>query len=201
MSTINYYLKPFRITKQGKQESLVILNYLSRGKKFRLSTKIKVDPKYWKNQRLKVQCIGATEINALLDNYENLLREIEREALFLKKEYTIEIIKRKFENKIASNRKGNDFFNAFNDFITESTSIKAKNTIKAYVGTRNQLLKFQEYKEVQITFESISTEFYNDFVDYLINRGRYLNNTIGKHIKILKTFLNHAKENDFFNSN
>ena len=45
-----------------------------------------------------------------------------------------------------------------------------------------------------VTFDSIDIEFYEKFRKYLISDLKLLNNSVGKHIKILKTFLNYAVE-------
>jgi len=46
-------------------------------------------------------------------------------------------------------------------------------------------------------FENINSKFFTQFVDYLINEKKLSNNSIGKVIKILKTFLNWATENNY----
>ncbi len=194
MSTVTFYLKK----NTGKAEASVMLAYLKNGKRFRYSTKLKVNPKYWLDNKVKSQCEGAEEINSLSNGYVEDIRKIEREALFLKKDYGIEIIKRKFESKNGKLNAENDFFKSYDIFIEQSKPIRTLTTIKTYTTTKNMLLKFQSEKKIQITFESITNEFYEKFVDFLIAK-KYLNNTIGKHIKTLKTFLNYSKDHEFTN--
>lgn len=196
MSAISFYLK--KSTKKG--ESVIMLCYQNKGQKFRYSTKMKIDPKNWKGQKVKNQCSDADEINSLLLSYAAAIREIEREALFFKKDYSIDVIKRKFESKIGCLSTENDFFKSYDRFIEQSKPCKSITTVKAYVGTKNKLIEYQLKKREEISFETINSSFYEKFVDYLITDGKYLNNTIGKHIKTLKTFLNYAKEHEFTNA-
>ena len=42
--------------------------------------------------------------------------------------------------------------------------------------------------------------FYNSLVSYLISECGHLNNSVGKYIKNLKTFLNYVKDNELINT-
>ena len=192
MSSINFYLKP--ATK--KNESSIMMTYLFKGHKFRYCTKLKISPSNWRNQRVKPNINGYAEINGLLDQLANCLKEIEREALFNKQELTLELVKNKFLIKTGGVKIKKDFFAVYDHFIETSKATKAANTIKAYQGTKRKLLKFEKAKGVEITFKSINQMFYESFVNYLINVG-FLNNSVGKHIKTLKVFLRYAVEHDF----
>jgi site-specific recombinase XerD len=197
MSTINFYLK--KADKKG--ESPVLLSYLNRGDKFRYSTKLKVRPEVWKNQRVKTNYTGYSEINSILDDLENILRQIEREALFNKKEYTIDIIKRKFQIKLGNLTHENDFFSVYDRFIDDSRAIKSKATIQTYVATKVKLKDFIAFKGCPISFDIIDQFFYEAFLSYMIEDLGHLNNTVGKHIKTLKVFLRYAIEHEYTNQN
>jgi integrase len=45
-----------------------------------------------------------------------------------------------------------------------------------------------------LTFDNINLEFYEQFKDYILNEKKLLNNTFGKQIRTLKSFLNLATE-------
>lgn len=176
-----------------------MLTYLRKGEKFRFSTGLKIKDKGWRGNRAKPQYPGSVEINSLLDSYEETIKEIEREAIFLKRDYSINVIKRKFESKIGRLSPENEFFKAYEIFITQNRPTKSPTTIKAYIGTKNKLQEFQEKKRLEVTFEVINNSFYEKFVDFLIEE-KYLNNTIGKHVKTLKTFINYCKDQEICNS-
>jgi site-specific recombinase XerD len=193
MSTINFYLKKATL----RDESTIMMTYLFRSQKFRYSTELKVSPSGWKNQRVRPNISGCAEINGILDQLTNHLKEIEREALFNKQELTLEQVKDKFLTKIGAIKIKRDFFSVYDHFIEKSKATKAANTIKAYQGTKRKLLKFAKDKSIEITFKSVNQMFYESFVNYLINDLGMLNNSVGKHIKTLKVFLRYAIEFDF----
>lgn len=195
MGTINFYLK----SEDKKGECPIYLTYQKRGEKFRYFTKLKIPSNSWNGSRVKMNYTGYSEMNSILDDIENSLKEIEREAVFNKKEYSIETTKRKFLLKYGVLNNTNDFFNVFDKFIEESAVTKSNWTIKGYNSTKHKLLKYAEAKNVSITFENIDQTFYEAFMKYMIEDLGNLNNTTGKYIKNLKVFLLYALEHEYTN--
>lgn len=66
-------------------------------------------------------------------------------------------------------------------------------TIKNYKGFQSQFDEFQHSKNVILNFSDITIDFYNDFVAFFY-RKNYSPNTVGRHVKILKTLMRHARE-------
>ena len=91
------------------------------------------------------------------------------------------------------------FFSIYDRFIEDSRQLKAKRTIQAYEGTKTKLLSFRDTKGYNLNFETINQTFYEAFLNYLIKDLGFLNNTVGKHIKTLKVFLNYAIDHEFAN--
>ena len=195
MSSINFYLN----IADRKGKCPVMLTYQSNGKRFRYWTKIKIDKSAWINQRIKPNYIGASENNGILDDLQNILKEIEREAIFNKKEYSIATVKRKFDLEIGELSGQGSFFQIYDRFISDSIPTKASGTIKSYNNARNQLIGFSQSKNYTISFESINQNFYEAFVNYMITDLKFLNNTIGRVIKTLKTFMNYAVRLEYAN--
>ena len=197
MSTSNFYLK--KPDKKGL--SPIMLTYQNKGEKYRYFTKLKVKPESWKNQRVKSNYTGFSQINSLLDELENILKEIEREALFNKKYYTIDIVKRKFLLRLGSLTNEGDFFSIYDRFINDSKPTKSKATIQTYEATKIKLKNFIEIKKRTISFDSIDQTFYESFLSYMIDDLGHLNNTVGKHIKTLKVFLRYAIDHEYTSQN
>jgi site-specific recombinase XerD len=153
----------------------------------------------FEKQRVKKQCYNSVEINGLLDEIENTLSGILRKAIFDKQNLNIEEVKKRFDNEMGNVTK-HDFFSLFAEFINKSGSTKKHRTIQAYETTRSKLKAFQEKSKVIIEFENINIQFYNRFIDFLLVEG-LLNNSVGKHIKTLKTFINFCKNNDLISKN
>lgn len=195
MGSINFYLNKA----DRKSQCPIMLTYQLHGKRFRYWTKLKTDKKGWGKQRIKTNYLHAGENNAILDDLENDIKEIEREALFNKKEFSIETVKRKFQLKIGDLSSTGNFFQVYNKFIDDSRPTKSKATVQTYAATKMKLLSFKEDKGYTVDFESINQNFYEAFLNYLIKDLSFLNNTVGKHIKTLKVFLNYAVDNEYIN--
>lgn len=193
MGTINFYLK----SADKKGESPIYLTYQKNGAKFRYFTKMKVLAASWRDQRVKANYIGFSEINSILDDIQNSLKEIEREAVFAKKEYSIDTINRKFLLKFGALNNSSEFFNVYDKFVEDAKVTRTLSTIIGYRSTKEKLLKYSKAKNIRITFESIDYNFYESFVNYMLRDLGNLNNTVGKYIKNLKVFLLYALEHDY----
>ena len=67
-------------------------------------------------------------------------------------------------------------------------------TIMNYNNTLFNLERYIKDTRKKVDFDSIDIEFYNSFKDYLETVQKQSLNTIGKHIKIIKSMLNEATE-------
>lgn len=65
----------------------------------------------------------------------------------------------------------------------------SKNTVKAYATTLNNLNEFNSSRQMKMDFDSINLAWYNNYLEFLIKEKTFTTNTVGKHIKILKTVL------------
>ncbi|RAJ85867.1 integrase-like protein [Chitinophaga dinghuensis] len=97
------------------------------------------------------------------------------------------------------------FLSYFNDFIERSTkgtriSPKTKkttvhNTNKGYSTTYNHLLEFQKVSKRKIDFDTIDIRFHSEYTAYLTHTKKLSLNTVGDHIKRIKTVMQEAKTN------
>ena len=197
MSTINFYLKG----KSTKADPKIFLVYLKQGEKFKFYTQIKINKSIFINQRLVGKSKEVKEVNAILDKYESYIKEIEREALFLDKQYSIKTVETKFLEKVGECYNKNSFFYFYDLFVENSKPTKTNGTIKGYGSTKTRLLEYCNKSKIKLTFEKINDVFYENLVNYFINDLGLLNNTIGKHIKTLKTFLHYSIRNKYTNEN
>lgn len=192
MAGINFYIK--NADKKGLCP--IYLTFQQKGQKFRYFTKLKTPASGWNGRRIKLNYTGYAEMNGILDDLENNLREIEREAIFTKKEYTLETIKKKFFSRLGGLNNKNDFFEAYDKFIEDSKTTKSKATIRAYRTSRRKLEKFSKAKNLFISFETIDFNFYEAYMNYMLKDLKHLNNAAGKYIKNLKVFLNYAVDHE-----
>jgi len=68
------------------------------------------------------------------------------------------------------------------------------NTIKTYSTIYNNVLLYEKEKNITLKFSDFDLTFYNEFNEWLIKKKKYSNNSMGKHIQIIKLVLNEASE-------
>lgn len=199
MSKVRFKLKE----PNSKNDTLVYLMCYYQYNEFKYSTGERINPKFWnpKSQRVKEtkQFPEYPEFNARLDKYENAINNVFRRLLndgiqpnntLLKKEIEIELS----DNRLKPRKKS--FLTFVDEYITESKLNKREGTIKVY-NTTYKYLKEYSAKNKTINFEDITLEFYNHYTAFLSQEHSLSANTLGKHIKTIKSFMNEATERGF----
>jgi site-specific recombinase XerD len=192
MSSINFYLdKPDR-----KTQCPILLSYISRGKRFRYYTKLKVEENLWDpaKQEVKKPKPGANEMNSILESLKESIKQIEREYLFKKQVLSIDQLRQCFDVAIGRQKSSDDFHSVFRKYLNVSTNTKTEGTVKALRYAYNKLCAFEDQSKYTLTFGSINKNFYDLYINFLINECKHLNNTVGRFIKVLKFFMNYATE-------
>ena len=109
------------------------------------------------------------------------------------------IIKPPKEQKAAS------FLDYFNDFINDSRNGERltekgkkiqENTIKTYITTFNHLKFFSEKYKYDLQFNTINSNFFSLFLKYCTEK-KITNNSIGRLVKIIKSFMHYTKIKKF----
>ena len=161
--------------------------YLNR-KKIYFSTKLYLKPEQWDNKRRMVKSHpNADALNRML--YEYIIG-IEQKELGLwqqGKSISLELLK-DYLAKPTNN--GDSFISFFREEINNS-SLK-KSTKQNHLTTLGIL---QEYKK-QISFADLTFEFVSSF-DYFLQLKGYHLNTIAKHMKHLKRYINVAINKEY----
>jgi site-specific recombinase XerD len=65
-------------------------------------------------------------------------------------------------------------------------------TLRSYKQAQKHLKSFQKHSGKVYELDEITSQFHKDFVKYLQTEMKFTKNTIGKHIKTIKTFMNYA---------
>ena len=195
MATINYYLdKP-----NAKNLRLILMTYQNKGLKFRHSTQIKILEKTWdfNTQRIKRNVSGEIEINSYLKKLIEVINKIEREALLENKTLTLKAVQYRFGEELNKKTDRRSFYDYYQEYIDSSRGLKAYTTIQGYKKIMNHIKKFSDAFRIEIDFEMIDRSFYDGYLDYLMNDCKFLNNTVGSHIKTIKSFMNYATEKGY----
>ena len=195
--------KPIPSDLLNPKATAIYLNVrIGREFQYKMNTKEFVMVKYWNfdSQQVKHSYTGAPELNERLNSLRADLQRNYRVLLQEKETITTHDIKNLvstlFEDKKPRDTR-KEFIEAINQFIEVKSADKGALTIKKYKTLSNLLQGFQEDKKYQLYFESINVNFYELFKAYLIKDKKQTNNTIGKYISTLKTFLHWATDREY----
>ena len=186
---------------KSKEETLVYLTLNYNYKRFKYSTGEKINPKFWNanNQRAKEtkKFREYPEFNSRLDKIENDLNTVYRRFLndgiqpdnaLLKQALNAEVKGELFKPDSIT------LFQFIEQFIEERKLQRAHATIKLYNTVFNYLKAYSEKIKQPIDFDAITLDFYNKYLVFLTKDNDLAINTVGKHIKVLKGFLNEATD-------
>lgn len=198
MASVKFYLH-----NKGDETtpSYIFMSFSYEGKRVRLSTGEKIAPKDWlkTEQRVRKTHKEAESINqrliSIATDYRNSYRELKNDSQAV----NIKSLRRKID-KIHNVVRSEFTLQGFIEhFINTRTSV-SPGTIKSYKTTREVLKRFAKSKNRTVDFDSIDMNFYDDFRAYLSKNLEYSDNTVGKHIKNLKLFMNEASERGIHNN-
>jgi integrase len=195
MPKVNFFLKE----PTAKDETLIYLFFSFNNQRLKYSTGEKIKPDFWNEEQQRVKATKKfpeygefnSRLNAIETNVNNAYRKILNDGEVPNNS----LIKKELDKtvRLVEAKKKHDLFSFISKFIEENKTLKATGTIKAYHTTEQRLKDYRTYIKKDFSFEDIDLEFYNSFVSFLTSMD-YSENTIGKHIKILKTFLNEATD-------
>ena len=209
MAEVNFYL---RKASKADAPCSVLLYFSYAGERIKVGAVEKIDAKFWdpNNQRAKQNRAFETfpEFNQRLVNIASLCMNIYRSYLndheqqqpaadTLRSLFKEVLFAEKVESKLDES-----LFGFIEQFIEDARGrLNAKTgkplsnaSFVVYQRTLDLLKEFALSKRRKLNFEDITYEFYLDFTQYLSVEHNFATNTVGKHIKTLKTFLNEATE-------
>ena len=162
--------------------ALVQIEAYLNGRKKYFSTKIYLRPEQWDNRRLIVK--NHPNAFSLNQKIQEQLANIEQLELSLWKAQRVVTLEKLKELLLKGEKRY-----SFIDFY--KNEVKASNLRKSSCSNHLSTLKLlQEFQE-EITFEELTFEFIVKFEQHLLSKG-YHTNTIAKHMKHLKRYINAA---------
>jgi integrase len=197
MSEVKFILKE----PNSSNRTLIYLVHNYNYNRFKYSTKEKIVPKNWNftNQRARQskQFPENFELNARLNQIEQMYNVVFRRLLNDTNQLNNKELKNELDLALGfrKEKKGrSDIVSFAEDFITSVENNRRNSTITVYRSTLKHLKNFSSANNYKLDFDSIGIEFHNKFTKYLRDKLGLSNNTIGKYIKTVKTFLNEATE-------
>ncbi|PIF69465.1 site-specific integrase [Flavobacterium sp. 2] len=207
MASINYRLK------KGKSEWSSIYLRFKQGNQFdtEVSTGLECPVNRWsvsKQEVLSTFELNYKEVNKKLDDLKNYIKS---EYASTKTDDLTVIINNQwlklkvdlFFNRqdISIEEKQKIFFADFMDNFIEQSKTKRRRsgdpikprTIQHYNTTLNKIISFEKYYNTKLKIIEIDLNFHTKFIDYLEEREKLNNNTIGGYIDVIKMICNNAK--------
>lgn len=189
MEKISYNLvfnRKKRLNKKG-MALVQVEAYLNR-RKIYFSTKIYLKPEQWDTKRRMVKGHpNADVLNRMLYEHIAAIEQIELGLWQQGKSISLELLKDSIDKPVSN---GRSFLTFFREEVANS-SLK-ESTRQNHLSTLELLQEFK--KEVQFT--DLTFEFVSSFDNYLQSKGYHLN-TIAKHMKHLKRYVNVAINKDY----
>lgn len=193
-------IKTTFVLKEPKSSSETIIYLVMRwdGLQMKISTKQKVNPKFWNKDRLKVKETISEK------NHQNInkeLVEIEKVAYEMFNSFT-DTFKRKPNSEELKNLIEQEYFqnnpmfkkvdkktilDYFDDYIETIKSTTAHTTVQKYKQAKENFKDFQKDKKRIYNTEMIDLKFRNEYVEYLIETKRYAPTTVYRKMKFLRT--------------
>ena len=208
MATLKLKLRQDRKTQFDNTTVYVQVCIKSRVKLY--STDIKIKPELWdeKNERVrKTYGYGYEKFFTKINKKKLEIENIIDNAFLQNKEITFEHISfelNKIENakKIqpeAINTGAKTFYEWYQVFIDENKNLKTADTNKHYKTALNHLKRY--FGKKIPTFKDINFEFYNQYVNYLLESVELANSSVNKQLDFLCAFLKHASKLKLFDEN
>ncbi len=199
MATTKFIIRRKKINKEGKAP--IYLQYTHNGKTLQFSTQEKIKPGDWNDRSGKPKSLknrpDLIELHDAIKPIEETIQSIVRNARATGKEPVKEYVKRQYESAVKGIVSEKGFTDYFQQYIDASATIKSKAIVSVYRYVLNDLINFSKSKRVALEFDNINAHFYDRFVKYLIKDLHNFNNTVGKKVKTLKSFLNWATERGY----
>ena len=201
-----FYLRKDQTSKEGK--SMIILRIFLNGEYAKQSTKLKINPCYWDEEkyRVKPKAPNQKEINDKLDEIEVAVKKTFKRLELTDNLVTADKVKKFFLGENISNY---TLFEVFDKFLENfrkqvyESKNKTKATLIKYECTYNRLKNFlkDKRKRTDIALNEINHEFLVDFEVYLRTKAKCGTNTVIKFMAQLKTIILMAHKNDWIAKN
>jgi len=140
-----------------------------------------------------------SELNVWIDKIDTDLKSLFRTYNLEKITPSTEMIKDGISNSILNKVESKipSLLKFIDSYIVECKKIKNPSTVKTYITTYTHLKSYAKLHNSNLDYSSITLDFYNSFLNYMMHNLNLSQNTIGKHIQVFKTFLNEATDRGY----
>lgn len=198
----------YNIQFKNRKVSPIIISITWKGERIQKSIGQSIETDNWDFKKNKARSTykDSVNFNSYLQSIESSLQNYYSESSSYGKVINKSKIKSKLleilNNGIVEENKNVGVVKSFERFLKEyrvdGSKLRAS-TLVNYQSCRNKLIYFEERNKTTLQFDDITSEFYNEFVDFLYESSS--NNTVGSIIKNLKTFMKWTQKMRFHVNN
>ena len=175
--------------------------YYLNSKKIVFYPGLKCKPKNWdkKKMRFKRGHPYWVEGNAILDNISTKVPSYLMQAKVRGKSVSVADVKEHLLQITGKSHKASNFMDFIEKLIKErvTDSRFASGTVAGNRQTYNKLMKYRKATQKDIDFSDITNEFLSQFITWCYNEEELSRNTVAKHVKHLKVFMDVATERGY----
>ena len=164
---------------------------ISAGKRLREYTDLYLDEKHWDKKKQR-----AKPLNKDLIALNKQLQEIEDRCLAIqdKDAWSNEMLKACISPIIIKNQL--DFFEVWNRYIEYGEKTKSPETVTKWKVIKHRLEEFQDHLGKELSFDHFDAVLYDELIFFYNSQG-YANNTTGRHVRFIKSFLTWALDRGY----
>ena len=175
--------------------TIIFIRYTHRGRVTFFSTRKKIQPDYWDEtgQKAKRSYKGFSTLNIYLSKYCQQFEDIVNKALLQGIDPTVNYVRKNYLDQNGLNKQIPfvNFERFCRQHIQESSKTKKAPTIRSYNDFIHVLSLYKKSRGLKsLEYEDFTLQWYYDFMQFYIEERGASNNTFGKQIKTLKSFLN-----------
>lgn len=209
--TARFAFKSKRKAEENKKENFTIYLFFTYGKKrLKYSSGIKVGFNDWDFNKQRVKNKNTVKFkdhyNSKLNKLENAITEVYEELQEESDSISPQFLKNRLELKLRNEdapgktQEKLTFSELIQKFIDYKDGNIAEVTLRSYKQAKNHILSFEKQIGRKLELDEIDSSFHKKFTEYLQKEKQFSKNTIGKHFKTIKTFMNYAVSEGYTNN-
>lgn len=190
-----------KIKTNQQGEALIYMQYGHDGKSFTINTGVKIPPEAWKGEKNQSNPVGGetagrAKRNSTIARYRRQLEDAKDRVLTKGLTPSTDAVKRELTDQ---NKKPKvvDLFSLWEEYIVDSSIKKTESTCKQIASSLSTFRDYWKGKTPGPMLENIDITFYDKYVRFLQIKRNLNNNSVGKQIKTLKSFLNYLRDRGY----
>ncbi|MGO2357345.1 MAG: phage integrase SAM-like domain-containing protein [Mesonia sp.] len=209
--TARFAFKSRRKAEENKKEKFTIYLFFTYGnKRLKYSSGIKLGFNDWDFKRQRVKNKNTIKykdhFNQKLNDLESAVSDVYEKLKEESSSMSPQFLKNRLELKLKNqesavkSQEKLTFSELIYQFIDYKEGSIADVTLRSYKQAKTHLLNFEKQLGRKIELDEIDSSFYKKFTEYLQKEKQFSKNTIGKHFKTIKTFMNYAVSEGYTNN-